>query len=173
MPNDRLRAPRWEAQMRAAVMATSSGQPEDVLEGTAENASLEGVCVRLSAALPKGTQVDVSLDGAPATAGTVRWILTEGEGKYLHGINYHIRLKRRALCARPFRRWWFRRWLRRGLMALISLAIMALAAYAVVSLVESLQTYDPWKKFYEPKGAERERYELQRRDEEMKRQGRP
>ena len=159
--------------MRAAVMATSSGQPGVALEGTAENASLEGVCLRLPAALPKGSQVDVSLDGAPATAGTVRWILTEGEGKYLHGINYHIRLKRRALHARPFRRWWFRRCLRRALMVLIGLAGMALAAYAVVSLLESLRTYDPWKKFYEPKGTERERYELQRRDEEMKRQGRP
>lgn len=159
--------------MRAAVMASSSEQPGEVLEGTAENASLEGVCVRLPAALPKGSEVDVSLDGAPATAGTVRWILTEGEGKYLHGINYHIRLKRRALHARPFRRWWFRRWLRRTLMGLIGLAIMALATYAVVSLVESLRIYDPWRKFYEPKGAERERYELQRRDEDMKRQGQP
>ncbi len=48
-----------------------------------------------------------------------------------------------------------------------------LAAYAVVSLMESLRIYDPWKEFYEPKDTERERYELLRRAEEMKQQGRP
>ena len=168
-----LRAPRWETRMRAAVSVILPGQPRVVLEGIAENASLEGVRLRLPAALAQGGQVSVSLDGGPGTTGTVRWVRAEGDGEILHGIKYGDPVQRHASHARPFRRLRIRWWLRRALITLIALAGMALVAYALVTVLESLRTYDPWKKFYEPKDTERERHELQRRTEEMKQPGRP
>ena len=172
-PVDRTRPPRWETHMRAAVSLVSAGRAGEVVEGTAENASLEGVRVRLPVALPQGSQVSVSLEGGPARAGSVRWVQPHGESESLHGINFRGPVERRAFHARPFLRLRLRRWLRRGLVTLIGLGAMALAAYGLVSIIDALRAYDPWSKFYEPKDTERERFELQRRDEEMKRTHRP
>jgi PilZ domain-containing protein len=173
LPVDQVHAPRWDVRMRATVSVTLPGQPGVVLEGASENASLEGACLRLPAALPQGSQVSVSLEGGPGTIGTVRWIRQEADKGFLHGIDYRVPLHQHAMHAQPSRRLRLRRALRRALIALIGLAGIALAAYTVASLLESLRFYDPWKKFYEPKDTERERYELLRRAEEMKRQGRP
>ena len=159
--------------MRVAVRLISAGRAGEVVEGTAENASLEGVRVRLPVALPQGSQVSVSLEGGPARAGSVRWVQPHGESESLHGINFRGPVERRAFHARPFLRLRLRRWLRRGLVTLIGLGAMALAAYGLVSIIDALRAYDPWSKFYEPKDTERERFELQRRDEEMKRTHRP
>ncbi len=173
LPTDQLRAPRWERRIRATVTQTLPGLPPVVLEGPIENASLEGVRLRLRSALTQGSQVSVSLDGGPGRAGTVRWVQPEGKDGILHGINFNAPMQRRAAHAHPFRRMRLRRRLRRALIALIVLGAMALAVSAVVSVMESLRTYDPWKKFYEPKDIDREQYERKRLEEEQKQQRRP
>lgn len=173
LPTDQLRAPRWETRLRAAVTQNLSGQPPVVLEGATENASLDGVHLRLPAALTEGSQVSVSLDGGPARAGTVRWVQPESDGGILHGIRFNAPMQRRAAHARPFLRMRLRRRLRRALIVLIVLGAMALAVSVVVSVMESLRSYDPWKKFYEPKDIDREQYERKRLEAEQKQQRRP
>ena len=172
-PADQRRPPRWKTPMRVAVTVISPGQDRVVLEGVAENASLQGVCVSLPCALAQDTQVSVSLEGGPGRTGSVRWMQPQVGSEILHGIDYHVPLDQRASHARPFRRLRFRRWLRRALIVLIGLAGMAVAAYGLVYLVEVLRTYDPWSKFYEPKDTERQRYEQLMRSEESKRMGKP
>jgi hypothetical protein len=60
---------------------------------------------------------------------------------------------------------------RRGLILLISAVSIAVAAYGLVWLIDAMRTYDP--KYYEPKDLERERHELQRKLEELKRSQKP
>jgi hypothetical protein len=57
--------------------------------------------------------------------------------------------------------------LRRGLILLVSAVSIAVAAYGLVWLIEAVRMYNP--KYYEPKDIERERHELQRELEELKR----
>jgi len=159
--------------MRVAVTVISPGQDRVVLEGVAENASLQGVCVSLPCALAQDTQVSVSLEGSPGCTGSVRWMQPQVGSGILHGIDYHVPVDQGASHARPFRRLRFRRWLRRALIVLIGLAGMAVAAYGLVHLMEVLRTYDPWSKFYEPKDTERQRHEQLMRSEESKRMGKP
>jgi hypothetical protein len=63
---------------------------------------------------------------------------------------------------------WLRRWklLRRGLIALIGLAVIAVAAYGFVWWIEQFRTYYP--KYYEPKDIERQKFEQERGLEEPK-----
>jgi hypothetical protein len=159
--------------MRVAVTVVSPGQDRIVLEGMAENASLQGVCVRLPRALVQDSQVSVSLEGGSGRTGSVRWMRPQEDSGILHGISYDVPLEARASDARPFRRLRFSRWLRRALIVLIGLAGLAVAAYGLVYLMEALRTYDPWSKFYEPKDTERQRHEQLRRAEESKRMGKP
>ena len=58
------------------------------------------------------------------------------------------------------------RFLRRILIAVLALALIALTASGVVWVLESLRTYTPTH--YEPKDMERERYEMQRRSSDGK-----
>lgn len=53
------------------------------------------------------------------------------------------------------------RFLRRILIAVLALALIALTASGLVWVLESFRTYTPTH--YEPKDMERERYEIQRR----------
>jgi hypothetical protein len=78
---------------------------------------------------------------------------------------------RQGRFSRPLRRLQVRTVLRRGLILLISAALLAIAAYALVWLIEAKRTYDP--KSYEPKDLERQRHELQRQLEELKQPQKP
>ncbi len=163
LPAERRRAPRWITHTPAVVTVQTPGEPEMVLEGTAVNTSLEGTRLRLPALLPEGTQVTVALEGAEPRRGSVRWSHSHAEAGSLHGIRFQVPLDRSGVHSRPLLWVILRRLLRRGLIALIGLAGIAILAYGLLWLINSFQTYDP--KFYEPKDLERERYELQRRPE--------
>jgi hypothetical protein len=142
------------------VTVQTPGEADVVLEGTAVNTSLEGTRLRLPTLVPEGTQVTVVLEGAKPRQGSVRWSHSHGEAGSLHGIRFQVPLERSGVHSRPLRWVILRRLLRRGLIALIGLAAIAIAAYAFLWLTKSLETYDP--KFYEPKDLERQRYEFQR-----------
>jgi hypothetical protein len=142
------------------------GRESTVLQGVAMNASLEGARLHLPTALPGGTVVSVTLEGGPSRPGSVRWTLPHGDSETLHGVRFQVPEERRARHMRVFR--WLRRWklLRGGLIALIGLAVIAVAAYGFVWWIEQFRTYSP--KYYEPKDIERQKFEQQRRLEEPK-----
>ena len=166
LPTERRRAPRWTTHTPAVVTVHTPGEADMILEGTAVNTSLEGTRLRLLTLVPEGSQVTVALEGAKPRQGNVRWSHPYGEGVALHGIRFQVPLERSGAHSRPLRRVLFRRLLRRGLIALIGLAAIAILAYGLLWLINSLQTYDP--KFYEPKDLERERYQTQGRPEESR-----
>lgn len=160
LPAERRRAPRWTTHTPGVVTVHTPGEPDMVLEGTAVNTSLEGTRLRVPALLPEGTQVTVALEGAEPRQGSVHWSHPHGEGGALHGIRFQVPLERSGVQSRPLRWVILRRLLRRGLIALIGLAGIAVAAYGLLWLINNLQTYDP--RYYEPKDLERERYQIQR-----------
>lgn len=160
LPAERRRAPRWITHTPAVVTVQTPGEADVVLEGTAVNTSLEGTRLRLPTLVPEGSQVTVALEGAKPRQGSVRWSHSHGEAGSLHGIRFQVPLERSGVHSRPLRWVILRRLLRRGLIALIGLAAIAIAAYAFLWLTKSLETYDP--KYYEPKDLERERYQIER-----------
>jgi hypothetical protein len=64
-----------------------------------------------------------------------------------------------------------RQLLRRSLIILVGSAGIAVTAYGLVWLIESMRRYDP--KFYEPKDIDREGQQLQQRLEELRRIQKP
>lgn len=169
MSADLIRAPRWPVQARVRVTVETSGAPGDMLEGTAENVSLEGALLCLPVELTKGAQIGVALEGERARPGVVVWSRTQGESGVLHGVQFHVPRERHAPHSRPLRRLRLRRWFRQLLLWLIGLVGMAIAAYALVWLIGVLQEYNP--QFYEPKDMERQRY--QQRQEQGQEPTRP
>ena len=163
---DRSRAPRWVTNAEVMVTVHTPGEASVTLKGTIDNASLDGARLRLPVALPEGIQLSVALEGLPACSATVRWSQPPGESGIVHGIRFEVPPERRAPAARPLRRLRLRNLLRRSLIVLIALGAIAVAAFGIVWLTESLQRYDP--KFYEPKDLERQRYELQRLPDDQK-----
>ncbi len=159
-PVDVPRAARWTTEMTAEVTVHAPGQPTTVLKGLAENASLEGVRLRLPTGLPDGSLVSVSLQGGPSRLGNVRWNLPHNESGFLHGIRFQAALEPHGPDARPLRRLRLRRFLRRGLIVLIGSALIGLSAYGVDRLIETLRVYAP--NYYEPKDLERQIHESQR-----------
>lgn len=160
LATERRRAPRWTTHTPVMVTVQTPGEADVMLEGTAVNTSLEGTRLRLPVLLPEGSEVTVALEGATPRQGSVRWSRSHGEAGSLHGIRFQVPLERSGVHSRPLRWVILRRLLRRGLIALIGLAAIAIAAYAFLWLTKSLETYDP--KYYEPKDLERQRYEFQR-----------
>lgn len=161
-----LRAPRWGTSVPAVLTVYAPGQEAVVLNGVATNASLEGACLRLSMALPEGSVVGVAFEGGPSRLGSVRWVMPQDGTEVLHGIRFQVSMERRGVHSRPYRRLRLRHVIRRGLIALIGLAFIAAAAFAVNWLVEALRTYDP--KYYEPKDLDRRTYEQERMKERQK-----
>jgi len=159
-PSDLPRAPRWHTNMPVVITVYQPGRESTVLQGVAVNASLEGARLRLPTALPEGSLVSVALGGSPSRLGSVRWALSQGESEILHGVRFQVPLERRGVHSRTFRRLRWRQRLRRGLITLIGLAVVALAAYGSDWWIEQLRTYYP--KYYEPKDIERQGYEQQR-----------
>lgn len=169
--SDLPRGPRWHTDMPVIVTVYQPGGESTVLQGMAVNTSLEGARLRLSTALPEGSLVSVALEGSPSRLGSVRWALSKGESEILHGVRFQVPLERRGVYSRPLRRLRRRQCLRRGLIALIGLAVIAFAAYGVNWWIEQLRTYYP--NYYEPKDIERQRYEQQRHLEGAKSPLRP
>ncbi len=134
-----------------------------------ENASLEGARLRLPHALPEGSRVGVSFEGGAVSSGSVRWNRPEGEDDVVHGLRLDSPLKPPGLHSKPLRRLRRRRFLRRFLIGLIGLALIAAAAWGLVWMMDAFRAYNP--QYYEPKDIDRQRYELQRQLEEISRQG--
>ena len=171
MSAERSGASRWPIYENAAVTATPPGRASVVLKGVAVNASLAGVRLQLPIALEEDSQVSVALNDGPPRTAIVRWARSQGESGFLHGVRFMDPADRRGTFSRPLRRLRVRTALRRGLILLISAALLAIAAYGLVWLIEAMRSYDP--KYYEPKDLERERHELQRKMEELKQPQKP
>ena len=167
----RWRAPRWSTNVGAVVTVYTPGQANLVLRGEAENASLEGVRLRLPVALPEDSQVSVALESSPSRFGTVCWVRSQGKVEAVHGIRFHVLLERRGPDSRPWRRLRTRRLVRRMAFAILGLLGIAAATYGLVWLIEGLRGYNP--KYYEPKDIERQTYDRQRRANELKRTQEP
>jgi hypothetical protein len=154
---DRPRPPRWNAGGRATLTLCGPGQAGSVIQGTVENASLMGMRVRLPVALEEGSEVIVAPEREAPHRGTVRWRRPKEEGGILHGIQFNIPVKQHTAYAKSLRRARIRQALRRSLMILIGVLLMAVAAYGLVWLLEAMRQYDP--KYYEPKDIERYQYQ--------------
>ncbi len=153
------------------MTVTPPGQASVILKGLAVNASLAGVRLQLPIALEEDSPVSVALNEGPPRRGIVRWARAQGESGFLHGVQFDVPANRRGTISGPRPHLHLRMAFRRGLILLISAVSIAVAAYGLVWLIDAMRTYDP--KYYEPKDLERERHELQRKLEELKRSQKP
>lgn len=128
-----------------------------MLQGVALNVSLEGARLRLATTLPEGRVVHIALGAGDSRVGTVCWALPQGGSEILHGVRFQAPLNRDEAQARPLRRLQRRKFLRRSLILLLTLAALAIAAYGVDWWIDQFRIYYP--KFYEPKDIERQEYE--------------
>jgi uncharacterized iron-regulated membrane protein len=158
---DLPRAPRWNTNVPVVVTMYQPGRESVTLRGVAVNASLEGVRVRLKTPLPEGGLVSVTLEGNPSRLGSVRWSMAQSESEVLHGVRFQVPLERRGAHSRPLHRLRWRKLIRKGLILLIGLAVIAIAAFGVDWWMEQFRTYYP--KYYEPRDIERQEYERQQR----------
>ncbi len=152
--------------MPVVVRMCQPDRENTILQGIAVNASLEGTRLRLPTGLLEGSLISVSFEGSPSRLGSVCWALAQSESEILHGVRFQVLLERHGLHSRPLRRLRWRQLIRRGLIALTGLAVIAIAAYGFIWWVDQFRAYYP--KYYEPKDIERQRYEQQRRLEESK-----
>jgi hypothetical protein len=152
--------------VNAVVTVTPPGRERAVLTGVAENASLDGVRLRLPIALDVDSELSVALnEGLPQT-GIVRWARFEEGLGFLHGVQFILPADRRGPFSRPLLYIQARRALRRVLILLVCVVSIILGMYGLLRLIDAMRTYDP--KYYEPKDLERERYELQQKLEELR-----
>jgi hypothetical protein len=111
--------------------------------------------------LPEGSAVSIALESGDLRLGTVCWTVAQGESEVLHGIRFQVPMERGEVHSRPLRRLQRRQFLRRGLILLVGLAVIAVAAYALNWWMDQLGMYSP--KYYEPKDFERQEYEERQR----------
>ena len=161
-----VRAPRWEFRSATKVTICHPGQPPITLAGEIENLSTDGVCVRLPAEAPAGSPVRLTVDGAVARSGTVRWAKPHEGSWFSHGVEFDAPVGRRRMVGPQVRRFRRRQRVRRALIWLVALGLIALTAAGLVWVMEALRNYRP--QYYEPKDIERERHEIQRRLEDAK-----
>jgi hypothetical protein len=164
---DLPRAPRWNTNTPVIVTLYPPGREGAILQGVAVNASLEGARLCLPVELPEGSLVSVALEGCPSRLGTVRWTMARDKSEILHGVRFQVPLERRGAHSRPFRRLRWRRLVRRGFIALMGLAAIAIVAYGFNWWIEQSRVYHP--KYYEPKDIERQGYEEMQRLEQQRR----
>ncbi len=126
--------------------------------GRVENASSGGMGVVLPMTLPEGSVLNVEIPDLPSRLGRVRWVKAGGPEGTFHGLEFEASAEQRA--APEFRPSLARRALtvrRRLFVGLISLALLALAAYGLVWLIEEFRAYRP--QYYEPKDIERQQFQ--------------
>jgi hypothetical protein len=160
------RAPRWEFRSATKATIRPSGRSPITLIGEIENLSSDGVCVRLPAEAPVGSQVRLTVDGAAARSGTVRWAKSQEGSWFSHGVEFDAPVTQRGTVSLQVRRVRRRQRLRRALIWLVALGLIALSAAGLVWVMEALRNYRP--QYYEPKDIERERHETQRRLEDAR-----
>jgi hypothetical protein len=140
-----------------SVQVLEGGQRSTSIAGETANMSLRGMRLRLPISLPEGSQLSLALKEAAARTGTVRWSRAEGGAGFVHGVQLDTPFGRRARLAKPWRRLRRRQLLRRLLLFLVGVILMAGAAWGLVWLVDVFQAYNP--NYYEPKDIERQLHE--------------
>lgn len=122
-----------------------------------ENASSGGMGLLLPMTLPEGSVLNVEIPDMPSRLGRVRWVKVRGSEGTLHGLEFESAAEAPALEYRPSLARRARRIRRRVFVGLISLAMLALAAYGLVWLIEEFRGYRP--QYYEPKDIERQQFQ--------------
>jgi hypothetical protein len=154
------RAARWPVRIPAAVTLLDADAPDPRVAGSTENVSLHGAQLRLPVSLHPGDRVAITLEGEELRDGRVCWSRPLGEQGGVFGVAFPVKPERRGRLARPFRRLLWRERLHRLWLALLSLVLMAGAAYGLVWMLEALRVYNPT--YYEPKDIERQLFEQQK-----------
>jgi len=155
--SDDLRPVRWSTNAEATLTLYRQDGTTQSLAGRVENASAGGVGIVLSAALPEASVLSIEIPGIPSRLGRVRWVREAGSGGTLHGVEFESPVEIPSLVYRasPAKR--ARRLRHRVFVGMISLAMLALAAYGLVWLIEEFRTYRP--QYYEPKDIERQQHQ--------------
>jgi PilZ domain len=155
--SDHLRPLRWSIAAEATVTLYREDGSTSSFLGRVENASSGGMGVLLPMTLPEGSVLNVEIPDMPSRLGTVRWVKAgESEGT-LHGLEFESAAEAAAPAYRPSLAKRARRIRRRVFVGVISLALLALAAYGLVWLIEEFRAYRP--RYYEPKDIERQQFQ--------------
>jgi PilZ domain len=152
--SDHLRPLRWSIAAEASVTLYREDGSTNSLVGRVENASGGGMGLLLPTTLPEGSLLNVEIPDIPSRLGRVRWVKAGGPEGTLHGLEFESRGQGPVLAYRPARRGRARRVRRRVFVGFVSLALLALAAYGLVWLIEEFRGYRP--AYYEPKDMERQ-----------------
>jgi len=155
--SDHLRPLRWTMASEAAVTLYREDGSTSSFAGRVENASSGGMGILLPTELPEGSILNVEIPDIPSRLGRVRWVKAGGPEGTLHGLEFESTPESPALAYRPSLARRARRIRRRVFVGLISLAMLALAAYGLVWLIEEFRGYRP--QYYEPKDVERQQFQ--------------
>jgi hypothetical protein len=148
---------RWSTNAEAAVTLYQEDGTTQSFAGRVENASAGGVGIVLPVTLPEASVLSVEIPGIPSRLGRVRWLKEAGARGTLHGIEFESASEIPTFINRPSLAKRARRLRRRVFVGMISLALLALAAYGLVWLIEEFRSYRP--QYYEPKDIERQQYQ--------------
>ena len=163
---DHVREPRYELRVEANVtIYPPDGSPVS-LSGETENVSSRGVAVRLPTAIPVGNRVRLALRGSGPRWGTIRWVEPREKSWCSLGVEFEAPLERYAPAPMSIQRQHRRRRVRRLLVWMIGLSIIAAASAVLVWMMDALRNYRP--QHYEPRDVERQRYESQILQKELK-----
>jgi len=155
--SDHLRPLRWSLATEAAVTLYRGDGTTSSFAGRVENASSGGMGLLLPMTLPEGSVLNVEIPDMPSRLGKVRWVKAGGSEGTLHGLEFESAAEAPALAYRPSLARRARRIRRRVFVGIISLAMLALAAYGLVWLIEEFRGYRP--QYYEPKDIERQQFQ--------------
>lgn len=155
--SDHLRPVRWSMKAEAAVTLYQPDGTTRSFVGQVENASASGVGLVLPMTLPEASVLNIDIPGLPSRVGRVRWLKESGVEGTHHGIEFDSPSEISSLVYRPSLAKRARRVRRRVFVGLISLALLALAAYGLVWLIDEFRGYRP--QYYEPKDIERQQHQ--------------
>jgi hypothetical protein len=155
--SDHLRPLRWKIATEATVTLYRDDGSTSSFVGQVENASSGGMGLVLPVTLPEGSVLNVEMPDIPSRLGRVRWVGEGGSEGTLHGLEFESSQDEAALVYRPSLARRARTVRRRVFVGFISLALLALAAYGLVWLIEEFRAYRP--QYYEPKDIERQQFE--------------
>lgn len=161
--SDDLRPVRWSLKAEAAVTLFQPDGTTRSFVGQVENASTSGVGVVLPTTLPEASLLNIDIPSLPSRLGRVRWVKEASAGGTLHGIEFDSPSEISSLVYRRSLTKRARRMRRRVFVGLISLAMLALAAYGLVWLIDEFRSYRP--QYYEPKDIERQQHQQRKAGE--------
>jgi hypothetical protein len=169
--SDHLRPLRWNIASEATVTLYRDDGSTNSFVGRVENASSGGMGLILPMTLPEGSVLNVEVPDIPSRLGRVRWVGPGGSEGTLHGLEFEPTPDGAAFAYRPSLGRRARTVRRRVFVGLISLALLALAAYGLVWLIEEFRAYRP--QYYEPKDIERQQFQQHGTDETRPRPANP